>query len=315
MTRFEELFKNSKFILTEGGMVERVRREAPELFDPHIAHAGLVYSAKGREILENIYREYIDIACKYNLKMLSLAPTWRANPERIKQSVFRNQKNIINQECIGFLKSIRDKYGDFKDSIFIGGMMACKNDAYKAEEALSIEESKNFHTTQAVQLAESGVDFIKAATLPALSEALGIAATISELKVPYVLSFVVRPDGKILDGTSLHQVIDQIDSEVPNPPAFYMINCVHPTIFDQAIKTEWKNLGKRQNRILGLQANTSAKTPEELESLPYLDTTEPENFADQMINIHNSYGVKLIGGCCGSDNKHIEAIARRIAAE
>lgn len=193
--------------------------------------------------------------------------------------------------------------------------MACKNDAYKPEEALSMKEAQSFHSTQARHLSESKVDFIKAATLPALSEALGIAAAISELKVPYVLSFVVRPDGKLLDGNPLHHAIEQIDSEITNPPTFYMVNCIHPTIFTKAMEAELQYLGDRKHRILGLQANTSAKTPEELESLPYLDTTDPEVFADMMINIHKKYGIKLIGGCCGSDNRHIEAIARRIVTQ
>ena len=57
--------------------------------------------------------------------------------------------------------------------------MACKGDAYRPEEALSKEEAALFHREQAEALAQSGVDFIKAATLPAFSEAYGIASATS----------------------------------------------------------------------------------------------------------------------------------------
>ena len=117
---FKTLVKTSDIILTEGGMVERINRDPSVKLDPFIAHSGLVYNTNGRNVLEKIYREYIDIAQKHNLPMLSLAPTWRANPDRINKSNFRNYKNI-NKNCVDFLKQIRESYAEFSSSIFIGG--------------------------------------------------------------------------------------------------------------------------------------------------------------------------------------------------
>jgi len=191
--------------------------------------------------------------------------------------------------------------------------MACKGDAYNAKEASSKEEAINFHKQQAEELSQNGCDFIKAATLPALSEALGIASILSECDIPYIISFVVRPNGTLLDGTPLHRAIETIDSEIYSKPFFYMVNCVHPKNLIKALNNELKDSKDFINRILGFQGNTSTKSPEELDNLDYVDTTEPEEFAKLILNIHNQFGIKLLGGCCGSDARHIKQIAKLLS--
>jgi homocysteine S-methyltransferase len=64
-----------------------------------------------------------------------------------------------------------------------------------------------------------------------------------------------------------------------------------------------------------LQANTSAKSPEELDGLESLDSEAPAPFAAAMLDVRRQFGAKILGGCCGSDERHIEAIAAMIAAE
>ncbi|MCP3872927.1 MAG: homocysteine S-methyltransferase family protein [Desulfobacteraceae bacterium] len=308
---FENIVAESKILLTEGGVVERIKRDPSVNLDPHIAHSGLIYDSKGKEALKKIYSGYIDVGKKYNLPFLSLAPTWRANPERIKKSVFNKHENI-NKDCVDFLKGIRDSYSNYSKNIFIGGLMACRGDAYRPEEALSKEDAKIFHKEQAEQLAESDVDFIKVATLPSVSEAYGMASAISSKKTPYILSFVINTDGTILDGTPIHEAIELIDTEIYPKPIFYMVNCVHPTIFKEAISKEINFSKKAIERIQGLQANTSSKSPDELDNLSYLDTSDPEEFGELMVSLHSSFGIKVLGGCCGSDCNHITEIAKKI---
>lgn len=301
----------SPVLLTEGGVVERIKRDPTVDLDPHIAHSGLIYNPYGKKVLRQIYTGYIDIGEKYNLPFLSLAPTWRANPERIRNSVF-NRHDDINKDCVDFLKQIRDGYSGYSDHIFIGGLMACRGDAYRPEEALSKKDAEMFHQEQAARLAQSGVDFIKVATLPAVSEAYGMASAISSHGIPYILSFVIKPDGTVLDGTPIHEAIELIDENIHPRPLFYMVNCVHPTIFEKAITKEISFSRELIARIKGLQANTSSKSPDELDDLTYLDTSDPEEFGALMVSLHKKFGLKVLGGCCGSDSSHIDEIARRI---
>ncbi|MCP4491331.1 MAG: homocysteine S-methyltransferase family protein [Gammaproteobacteria bacterium] len=313
-TNFKEMVESSKVILTEGGMVERINRDPVVELDPYIAHSCLIYEKNSREVLTRIYKEYIDIAREHRLPMLTMAPTWRANPERIEKSAFSHYETI-NEDCVRFLEDIREGYDDFSQWIYIGGLMCCKGDAYNPAEALTVKEAALFHKKQADSLARCRVDFIKATTLPAVSEARGIAETLSKYKIPYILSFVIDADGAVLDSTPLHKAIDLIDSQVHPAPIFYMVNCVHPTLFLQGMNNQVKTSPNVKKRVLGLQANTSAKSPEELDNLSYLDTTDPGKFADLILSIQFRLGTKVLGGCCGSDNHHIMELAKKLAGE
>lgn len=307
---FVETINSFPIILTEGAVIERLNRDPSIKLDPHILHAGLIYDDRGRRALEKIYRQYIEIGLKYHFPILLSAPTWRANPERIEASGF-NDHGTLNADCVRFVKSICGTYNRGAAPAFVGGLMACHGDAYRPGEALALQAAAEFHRPQAGMLAEAGVDFILAATLPAVAEARGMAAAIADCGLPYVISFVIRPNGRVLDGTPLHRAIDQIDASTQNQPAFYLINCVHPTVFGQGLRSESTTSTSVRQRLLGLQANTSSKSPEELDGLEQLDSSEPEAFAEELLKLHHQFGIKVIGGCCGTDNRHIEAIAAK----
>ena len=308
---FEQAMSSYPAILGEGAVIERVRRDLPVDLDPYIANSGLIYDPAARDILESMYRGYLDIGLHHDLPMIVLAPTWRANPERILKSSYSGHKTI-NQDCVRFIRDLRGSYDGYARKIFIGGLMACKGDAYNPAEALSEKAAEVFHRTQAEILAVSGVDFMMVSTLPALGESVGMGRVLAATGIPYVLSFVIRPEGTLLDGTPLEEAVSKIDDATQTAPLFYSVNCVHPSIFQEGVGRAARNSKELKRRILGLQANTSALSPEELDGRDNLDTTAPEPFADLMLELHTDYGLKVLGGCCGSDQRHISEIARRL---
>jgi homocysteine S-methyltransferase len=301
------------FSLFEGAVIERLRRSAQISLDPHVLHAGLIYDADHSAALASIYGSYLDIGRNHNLPMVVLTPTWRANPERVALARLGDVHDV-NRDAYRFLASIRGQYGEYARRVWIGGLMGCKGDAYRPQEALSSSQAARFHAPQAQALAEAGADFAMAATLPAVSEALGMANAIAEARLPYVLSFVVRPTGALLDGTPLNRAIDSIDASVDPPPLAYMVNCVHPSVFEQALRCEGVLSPRVHERLIGLQANTSARAPEELDNAECLESAEPDMFADAMMRLHINLGIKALGGCCGTDDRHIACIAHRAAA-
>jgi homocysteine S-methyltransferase len=175
-------------------------------------------------------------------------------------------------------------------------------------------EAAHFHASQAQSLAQAKVDFLMGATLPALSEALGMARAMATTQVPYVISFVIRPTGALLDGTALHAAMSAIDTAVHPQPTAYMVNCIHPTVLKQALHRQSDRERQVRARLLGLQANTSPKPPEELDDAACLESQDPDTFAKAMVRLHTQLGVKALGGCCGTDERHIASIARRVAA-
>ncbi|MFX1346312.1 MAG: homocysteine S-methyltransferase family protein [Promethearchaeota archaeon] len=304
----KELILNNPLVLAEGAVIERVKREFKYELNPYIQNAGMVYDATGRRILETIYNQYISVALRFKIPMVNLAPTWRANPERIKLGGFKDKN--VNADCVEFLKKIRSRYDYKAINIFIGGLVACKGDAYDPSEALSSEDAYNFHKTQVNQLSDADVDFLFASTLPASSEALGIAKAMAESDKEYILSFVIRPDGTLMDGTSLNEVITNIDNSIPIKPVFYMVNCVHPTHCKSAINTKPNNTEIVKTRLKGLQANGSSKSPEELESLNKMDSESPKKWGKKMIDLYLNSEIQVLGGCCGTTHHHIRSIAK-----
>ncbi|MBN1875276.1 MAG: homocysteine S-methyltransferase family protein [Anaerolineae bacterium] len=314
INNFARIVATYPFILTEGAVIERIRRDTTVELDPYVANASLVYTSPGRAALTRIYTQYLDVGNAYNLPMITFTPTWRANSELLRRAGLPDV-DTVNGDCARFLQSIRESYDGYAGKILIGGLMGCLGDAYNPADALSIEDATIFHQSQAYALANTGVDFLMGATLPAFSEALGMARAMAETHIPYIMSFVLRPTGTLLDGMPLHRAITRMDADVSPRPFAYWANCVHPSIFASALVHEMTQDTTLLERMIGLQANTSAKSPEELDGLDGLDTEAPETFARAMIALRVQFGVKMLGGCCGTDERHIAEIAKNIVHE
>src|SRR5512139_2922201 len=142
-----ELLSAGLPVLMEGAVVERVRRGAPALLDPLLLNAPLIYGEGGRALLWQIYAEYIDIGREHALPLLSLAPTWRANPDRLAASAFAGRD--LNGDAVRFLQEIRSASGIYGAKVYIGGLMGCRGDAYRPQEALTREAAGVFHAVQA----------------------------------------------------------------------------------------------------------------------------------------------------------------------
>jgi S-methylmethionine-dependent homocysteine/selenocysteine methylase len=310
---FAETVESAPFILTGGALIERLRRDERVRLDPQIENAALIYDPRGRAVLEGLYRQYLDIGQAYDLPMVACTPTWRASPDRLRAARFSDQDDV-NGDGFQFVSAIRESYGAYAKRVHIGGLMGCAGDAYKPEVALSEDEAASYHRHQAQALSEAGVDFLMAATLPAAGEAAGIARAMTGCGLPYILSFVLRPTGTLLDGTPLHEAVVRIESGARPAPLGYMANCVHPVVFGEALSRAISLSAGVGERVIGLEANTSARSPEELDDFDHLDEADtPEALADTMLDARRRFGIKILGGCCGTDDRHIRCLAERIA--
>ena len=304
-----DLMQDHDLVLGEGSLYERLRRSPDVSLDPQVAHAGLIYDDAARDVLAAVHREYLDIGQAQGIPMVATSPTWRANRERIAASPFA--KMPVNQDGVRFMQDLRRGYGLDGAAILVAGQSGPKGDGYLPGEAPECQEAEAFHAEQIEALAESGADLLIAQTLPAFGEALGIARAMARTELPYIISFVVRPDGTLLDGTPLDEAVERIDGDTPRLPESFNVNCVHASVFAAALRATLERNPAAANRISGLHANTSAKTPEELDGLEALDTEAPEDFGENLWSLHRDMEVHFLGGCCGSSTEHISALARR----
>ncbi len=302
---FHDELAAARIVLTEGSIYERLRRRPGIEYDDQIAHAGLIYDPRTADILGDVHREYIREASSAALPMVVGAGTWRASRERVARSRFADRD--VNRDQVAFVRAICRAQASAA-SLYVAGLLGPRGDAYRPDPSLSPAAAREFHAWQADALADAGADLLVAMTLPAVAEARGMARAMEATTLPYLLSFVVRADGTVLDGTPLAEAIDTIDQSTIRPPTGYSVNCVHPSVLDRAL--EFAGDGAVA-RLVGHRANTSTLSPEELDNSAALLTEPAATFAEQLHAVSSKYGLKLLGGCCGTGTEHIAAVARR----
>jgi S-methylmethionine-dependent homocysteine/selenocysteine methylase len=303
---FDTCFKTSKVILMEGALGERLKREYNIIFDEYVAMAGLVYSVDSKQAMQTIFQQYLTIAENHDLPFIATTPTRRANKERVMRSNF--DRKII-EDNVHFLQQMKK---NANTNMYVGGLMGCKGDAYSANEILSIEEACEFHWWQANLFKDAGVDFLYAGIMPALSEAIGMAKAMERTGLPYIISFMIRDNGKLIDGTSIHNAILSIDNETIQKPICYMTNCIHPNILIKALSFSFNKTELVKERFCGIQANTSSLSPEELDNCCDLKASDSVAYADAMMDLYKYINPKIFGGCCGTDNTNMEEVANRL---
>jgi len=293
----QRLLDSNDLLLMEAAIVERLRRSPGVALHPQLVHAPLIYDAAGRRALMDLYQEYIDVAAWAGKPFLMCTPTWRANQSRVAASDITAP---INQDAVRFLQQLRASQSEAGPTILIGGMIGCKGDCYRPEEALPTLEAERFHAWQIERLAEAGCDYLIAETLPNVAEAVGIARAMQATALPYLISFVIGRDGRVLDGTDLTTALAMVDTGTRRPPLGFMVNCAYPTFLRTA-----EQPAELFMRLIGYQANASSLDHCDLDGAETLQADAVSDWGDEMIRLHRACGVKILGGCCGTGSEHL----------
>jgi S-methylmethionine-dependent homocysteine/selenocysteine methylase len=122
--------------------------------------------------------------------------------------------------------------------------------------------------------------------------------------MPVVISFTVETDGKLPTGQPLPEAIQEVDAATGRAPAYYMINCAHPSHFEAVLDGQaW------MARLRGIRANASKRSHAELDAAPDLDDGDPVELGQQYSDLRMRFSqINVLGGCCGTDHRHIEHI-------
>lgn len=299
----KSLFENHELILAEAAIVEPLRRSANIELHPTLVNAALIYDETGREAMRRLYQAYIDIAQNVNLPFLMCTPTWRANQARVGEAKISTSINI---DAAIFMQELRAAQKTGSERIKIGGMIGCKNDCYKPEEGLSVKQAEEFHSWQIDQLVQGGVDFLIAETLPGVEEAIGIARAMERSGLEYIISFVISRDGRVLDGTDLPTAIGLVDGNTGKKALGFMVNCAYPLFL--CADTQPQALFRR---LTGYLSNASALDQCDLDGADEVFMESVSDWGGAMLNLNRQYGVKVLGGCCGTDQRHLRYIAEK----
>lgn len=296
----------SEFFLTDGGIeTTLIFHEGLEL--PYFAAFHLLGTPEGQAALRKYFRTYADIAKQFGTGLILESATWRANTEWGRKLGYTSEALAqANRKAIRLLMEVRKEYETKRTPVVISGCLGPRGDGYASDQAMSEQEAEAYHREQVETFAGSAADMVCAITMNYVEEAVGIARAAQRADMPVAISFTVETDGRLPTGQTLKAAIEQVDEATSDYPRYFMINCAHPSHFEKVLSDgePWVE------RIRGLRANASRMSHAELNESPELDAGNPTELGQGYARLKKRLGnLNVMGGCCGTDHRHIEQIA------
>lgn len=304
--RIQQLIDTNRFFLSDGGL------ETYMTFDkgydlPCFSAAVLLDSAQGRADLTAYMERYIGIAKATGRGFVLDVPTWRAGTAwagPLGQTL--HDLMDTNARAVAFMRDLRDRHETPACPILVNGLVGPAGDAYAPDTEITAQDALLTHAPQIHALGKAGVDLISAMTLTHAGEAIGIVRAALEIDLPVVIAFTLETDGRLPSGQPLGEAIAEVDAATKSGPIYYMINCAHPDHFRDVLDTDaaWTR------RIGGLRSNASRLSHAELDAAEKLDDGDPVELgqlsAELLARLPN---IRVVGGCCGTDHRHVGCIA------
>ena len=297
---------HSRVFLTDGGL------ETTLIFHhgfdlPYFAAFDLLRDAAGRKTLKHYYMPYIAAARRDGYGFILDSVTWRASADwGAKLGYSSPALAAINREAIEMLVELRADHETASMPMVINGAIGPRGDGYVADSLMNAEEAEDYHRDQIRVFAETGADMATAYTMTNIPEAIGIVRAAVADTLPIAISFTLETDGRLPSGDSLKDAIEAVDTATLSAPAYYMINCAHPTHFKDALATD----GKWLDRLKGIRANASKRSHAELNEAPDLDAGDPVELGALYLALIKQYPqFRVLGGCCGTDDRHVSCIS------
>ena len=294
--------------VTDGGLeTDLIYHRGADL--PEFAAFPLVGSEQGRAVLEDYYAGYAAIAAEHGLPLLLETPTWRANPDWAALLGYDAAAlDRANRAAVELLAGLAERWSDRLVETKVVGAMGPRGDGYVPGHAMTPAEAADYHRPQVASLAAAGADRVSALTLTDVGEAAGIAIAARDVGVGVAVSFTVETDGRLPGGESLHEAVSAVDAVCP--PDYFLVNCAHPDHIAAGLGEdpvhapgeEWRL------RVRGLRVNASRASHAELDASTELDDGDPTELArDQRRLLEALPAVDILGGCCGTDARHVAA--------
>ena len=302
------IFKTDKF-LTDGGLeTTMIFQEGIDL--NHFAAFELLTNDGGRKALKRYFRSYLQIAEQYQMNFVLEAPTWRANTDwGYKLGYSKSQLSTINKKAISFMREMVTENNWPEEKVLISGSIGPRGDGYVADNYMKVQEAKAYHTDQIQAFALADVDFVTAMSINYSNEATGVVEAAKTFNVPVVISFTVETDGNLPSGESLNEAIAKVDQSTDSYVEHFMINCAHPEHFKHRLNSDDSWI----KRIGGIRANASTLSHAELDESDTLDAGDKVALAGHYDDLFKLLpNLQVVGGCCGTDHTHMEAVCEKI---
>jgi S-methylmethionine-dependent homocysteine/selenocysteine methylase len=295
-----------RVFLTDGGLeTSLIFHHGLEL--PYFASFTLLEDDRGRAALRDYFSRFLTVAGERDAGFILDTATWRSNPDwGALLGYDAGALDRVNRAAVEFARELRAQHGGKPGQVLVNGVVGPRGDGYVADSQMPAADAHEYHTAQVGSFAAAGADMVSAITMTYVEEPIGIARAAAEAGIPAVISFTVETDGRLPSGQALGDAIAHVDFETGGSVAYFMVNCAHPSHFEHVLEGGGAWLG----RIAGLRANASPLSHAELDEAEELDEGDPDALGAgyRALGTHLR-NVNVLGGCCGTDHRHVAAIA------
>ena len=272
---------------------------------PHFAAFDLLRTDAGRQELRDYFEPYIELARERETGLVLDTTTWRASPDWGQRlGYYPADLDDANRAAVALAEEIRAENEGERTPIVVNAVVGPRGDGYDPAELMSVEQAKAYHARQVDTFADSPADMVSAITMTHPEEAIGIVRAATGSAMPVAVSFTVETDGRLPTGQTLPSAIDQVDAETAGAVAYFMVNCAHPTHFAHVLDDD----GPWRERVRGVRANASAQSHAALDEAEELDEGDPRDLGARHRDLPLT-GVAVLGGCCGTDHRHVAEIS------
>ena len=233
------------------------------------------------------------------------SPTWRASPRWAAELGYTDEElDALNRKAIALMEEIRGDVRPTGAPIVISGCIGPQDDGYDPARAAPADAAQDYHATQIGTFADTAADMVTAITMTYADEAIGIDT---------------RPrDGRHAGRDLVHGRDRRAAAQRPGPrrgdragrrrdrrrrPRYYMINCAHPSHFTAC------------SRARGLAGANPRPARERVDQEPRrarrgggARRRRPADLGARYRAAQRLRGSNVVGGCCGTDHRHVEAI-------
>jgi S-methylmethionine-dependent homocysteine/selenocysteine methylase len=277
---------------------------------PHFAAVTLLRDEPGRRHLDQYFLEHAQVAAQHGTGFILESATWRASPDWGDLLGYRRDALAeANRTAIDQLVDVRAQL-DSGQPVVISGCIGPRGDGYDGTARMAAKQARDYHAEQVQTFSGTEADMVHAMTITYPDEAIGIVLAADEAEIPAAISFTVETDGTLPDGTGLGEAIERVDEATAGAAAYFGVNCAHPTHFASKLDptAQWAQ------RLRGLRANASRKSHAELDESETLDAGDPLELSAGYARLHaDNPNLTILGGCCGTDVRHLRAIADALA--
>ena len=299
------------FFLSDGGIdTDLIFNRGLEIRE-FAAHTLLAGEA-GRRAIAEYFRPYLALAEEVDAGFILGSQTWKAHPHWAGDLGSTDEElRRANEESIDFIARLRGQFAGNRRPIVLSGLVGPRGDSYAPGTGIGAEEAEEYHARQIGWLAKTEVDMVKAATFGRAEEAVGVVRAAAAAGLPVVVSFTVETDGSLPSGRPLGEAIQRVDEATAGAAAYFQVNCAHPDHFFHLLgDSAWAR------RIRGVRCNASRLSHAELDQCEVLDDGDPGELAARYVEIRRRMPwLVVFGGCCGTDIRHVTAIARALRAD